>query len=430
MITYEKKKMISLFVAICFRDINMIQRPEIGGPHFCGLKKQIRSENISFESAILDILDNVYGQGKIDNECYQVNVSLIWDEDKNLHRIKIQDNVRYGFRDIMLQGVDNPFNFTHVREGHSNDAESSEFGIGLKKSAIYLGRELEVYTRSVDRSGVVRYIFVKWDFVEMVQKEHASDSYSYKFFQEISEDEMKQFHPIEFSTGSTLIINSIYSGVCEVRPEVLIERLKKKLREAYSDILGNYMEICLDGTLISPSNVNEIESKIPEHLKIEFRILVKMSRNMIKSVCVYRRKNREWKFLDIYQNRRDLDGINEEEEKSEEELSNGEEEPVTKKMNKDKQKAAVVETKEELESSNNLSSYFVSPSQMPPHTPPHVESQPSPIRVSRLPQNPTKMATENPPMSVPVFMKCFIEAFEKLSPMEQDIVRVKLGEYL
>ena len=36
----------------------------------------------------------------------------------------------------------------HARDGHSNNDETSEFGIGLKAAAINMGEKISIYTYS------------------------------------------------------------------------------------------------------------------------------------------------------------------------------------------------------------------------------------------------------------------------------------------
>ena len=38
---------------------------KVGGPHVKGLIKQIRAENNTFESALADIIDNIYGKANL-----------------------------------------------------------------------------------------------------------------------------------------------------------------------------------------------------------------------------------------------------------------------------------------------------------------------------------------------------------------------------
>jgi hypothetical protein len=125
------------------------QAPKIGCQHFKTIVKQIRSDNNTIESALYDIIDNVYGIAKaqclVNTEC---RIKITYSEN-SMDKIIISDNIPKGFTKILDNGVDNPLNMGHIRIGHDDDNESSEFGTGLKKGMIFLSKDTEIYTRSV-----------------------------------------------------------------------------------------------------------------------------------------------------------------------------------------------------------------------------------------------------------------------------------------
>ena len=132
--------------------------PDPGIPHFKGIVKQARASGYTFNKAINDIIDNVIF--KTD----RLIMNLQFDsETNNLYSIEFTDNYEPGFENIYEQGERNPFNMYHVKGGHSNDEETSEFGMGLKWASIFLGTELIIYTRTSKG----QFIEIVFNFVEI-----------------------------------------------------------------------------------------------------------------------------------------------------------------------------------------------------------------------------------------------------------------------
>jgi len=203
---------------------NKSHKKRIGCGHIKGLIKQIRGDNNTLEGALCDIIDNVDGiasRDKLSNVgCW---VEMLYDEENGkIHQIKITDNLPNGFNGLDNEGTDHPLNMTHMRVGHSEDNESSEFGTGLKKALVYIGNSCEIYTRSIENGrDMCRY--VKLDFVEMSQRKNAEDSYELTISKEISYDEYRQYHNKEF--GSTIIISNIRdNSICSYTDKQMFER--------------------------------------------------------------------------------------------------------------------------------------------------------------------------------------------------------------
>jgi hypothetical protein len=220
-----------------FRDImsetfdKKSHKKRIGCGHIRGLIKQIRGDNNTLEGALCDIIDNVDGiatNDKLSNIGCWVEM-LYDDENGKIHQIKITDNLPRGFNGLENEGTDHPLNMTHMRVGHVNDNESSEFGTGLKKALVYIGNSCEIYTRSIEnKKDVCRY--VKLDFVEMSQRKNAEDSYELTAIEEISYEKYRQYHDKEF--GSTIIISNIRdNSICSYTDKQVFER---KIRDYLS----------------------------------------------------------------------------------------------------------------------------------------------------------------------------------------------------
>jgi hypothetical protein len=112
---------------------NTFKAPKIGCKHFKSVVKDIRADNNTLITALCDIIDNIYGVSSSLNILAICNIQIKYDENSNLYKIIISDNISHGFKAIFSEETDNPLNMGHIRIGHENDSESSEFGTGLKK---------------------------------------------------------------------------------------------------------------------------------------------------------------------------------------------------------------------------------------------------------------------------------------------------------
>ena len=184
-----------------------ITKPKVGCSHFKSNVGIIRGENNSFISCINDIIDNIHGLSNklgIKGIC---KIDILYDENANIYKLTIADNIPHGFKDIFNEGVDNPLNMGHIRTGHSDDNESSEFGTGFKKDIVYLAQFTEIYTRSVDDEGNISFIKIAFDIPEMCARLQPEESYEPTIFDIISEEQFKPNH--QFEEGSTVILYNL-----------------------------------------------------------------------------------------------------------------------------------------------------------------------------------------------------------------------------
>ena len=108
--------------------------PKIGVPPFKGTLKQARASGYTFKRATSDILDNII------NKCKNIKVETEFNvESDRLYTINFYDDYQGGFENLKNEGESNPFNMAHIRAGHMEDEETSEFGMGLKLAAMFLG---------------------------------------------------------------------------------------------------------------------------------------------------------------------------------------------------------------------------------------------------------------------------------------------------
>jgi len=182
-------------------------KPKVGCSHFKSIVRIIRGENNSFTTSINDIIDNIHGLANkigIKGIC---EIEILYDEYLNIYKIIISDNIPHGFKDIFNDGVENPLNMGHIRLGHDDDNETSEFGTGFKKDIIYLAQFTEIYTRSVDDEDNITFIKIAFDIPEMCARIQPEESYEPTIFDIISEEQFKSNH--KFDEGSTVILYNL-----------------------------------------------------------------------------------------------------------------------------------------------------------------------------------------------------------------------------
>jgi hypothetical protein len=155
--------------------------------HIEGEIRTVRASNYSFNKALNDLIDNVI------YKCSQINISVDLNEDNELNRLSIHDNYINGFENINEVNEKNPFNFAHMRSGHNDDQETSEFGKGMKYASMFLGETLTVYTK-IKNNIDFQYLKIMFDFRDMIKTLKAIDSYEPTYAGEISKQEYNKFH--------------------------------------------------------------------------------------------------------------------------------------------------------------------------------------------------------------------------------------------
>ena len=228
----------------------MNSKPKTGIPHFRGTFKKARASDYTFKKAILDIIDNIV--------LLTSKIDIIPEfNDNKIYSIKISDNYEKGFENINEEGERNPFNMAHVKETHNNDEETSEFGMGLKLSSIFLGNKLTVYTRVNNI-----YYQIEYDFGKMCNIDDPNISYEPTIWKEISKDIYKQNHSFEY--GSSIILDKLcpdnYSFDTNLDTndtESITGKFEEWIQDAYSKIIKKRnLTINIFGnnpTLVSPN---------------------------------------------------------------------------------------------------------------------------------------------------------------------------------
>jgi hypothetical protein len=269
--------------------------PEVGCPHFRSVVKNVRSESNTLLSGMLDILDNIYGIGKsLDVKGIIADINIDFDTYDKVYRITISDNIPHGFKQIFENGTSNPLNMGHIRDGHNNDKESSEFGTGLKKAIIFISELSDIYTRSISDEQGDKFVKVSFDIPLMIKRQDPSKSYQPSTFDIINSDTFYSHH--KYDTGSTIIMQNLNRGSFLHDPETggclnsegFINMLKDKFIKSYSELIyDETINIILNGErIVVPDNVN-ILNKINDPDKImNSKFYVKLNyENRVETVC-------------------------------------------------------------------------------------------------------------------------------------------------
>lgn len=211
----------------------------VGGPHFKQERKKMRSSNYTLSKIMKECIDNIC------YKCKNVRIAYNLSEDSYLKKFSISDDYEFGFQDIKQEGTSNPFNFTHMREGHSSDSETSQFGAGFKAAAASSCELLKVYTQVENK-----FYHVVCDFPKMEKESIAAFSFDPEIY-DISESEYRRFH--KYAKGSTIIFEDVRKAVySRTDKETLQSDILNWLSECYSDIITEYnVNIYVDETLVS-----------------------------------------------------------------------------------------------------------------------------------------------------------------------------------
>jgi len=212
----------------------------VGGTHFKQERKKVSSSNYTLIKIIKECIDNIC------YKCKNVCITYKLSSDGYLKSFTISDDYELGFEDINKEGTDNPFNFTHMREGHNSDTETSQFGTGFKSAAASSCEMLKTYTR-VDG----KFHLIVCDFPKMESEPIPAFSFDPESH-EVTENEYSRVH--QYPTGSTLIFEDIFKKVHgRTNVEKLGLDMMNKLSECYSDIIkGNDFNIYIEGKPVQP----------------------------------------------------------------------------------------------------------------------------------------------------------------------------------
>ena len=183
-------------------DFDNFVPPQPGGPHFKSSIRTIRASGYTLMKCLNDLMDNAIDRSK------KIRISFEWDTNFYLDSIIISDDSQEGFSNILHQGTDNPFNMSHMRTGHEDDNQTSEFGTGMKQAAIACCNKFEVVTRVDFGNNNIQHFLVEMDFNKMAGRTSATQSFNPTVYTPINENLYKQKH-IYFDTGSTIRLSDL-----------------------------------------------------------------------------------------------------------------------------------------------------------------------------------------------------------------------------
>lgn len=201
-----------------------------GAAHFSSVANMHRQSNYTLDKVINEIVDNVIKKASQ----IHIQTRVI---DSVLQELKISDNYLRGFENINEEGTRNPFNMGHMRSGHDDDDETSEYGVGLKAGALSSGNVLMVYTRVGYPLGEKMYKVI-CDFQRMIEEDDVNESYNPKI-REITLEEYKEVHEYEY--GSSIVISQIRQAICGSCGENdanMTQAIKKGIATTYSRLIG------------------------------------------------------------------------------------------------------------------------------------------------------------------------------------------------
>lgn len=209
-----------------------------GAPHFKSVMTQHRHANYTLSKVLNEFVDNVIKKAS------QIHIHTEIDDSGSLQELRVSDNYLIGFENLDCEGAENPFNMGHVRSAHSDDSETSEFGVGMKAGALSAANQLNVYTRIADPSGGDnhKYIEVVCDFIRMSKEADVNASYNPRI-KYISREEYKEIHP--FDQGSTLKLSKIRDCIY---PRTTLEKITA---DVLTDMSSTYTRFISRGSLIT-----------------------------------------------------------------------------------------------------------------------------------------------------------------------------------
>ena len=196
---------------------------KVGTTHFKGEYKKYCSSNYTLPKALKEFIDNIA------KKCRNINV-WIKVSGNRLYEIMISDDYLKGFENIHSEGIENPFNMTHIRGGQDDDMDMSQFGIGMKAGAIATGLKMVVYTRVANV-----YYCVILDFNRMCREQDREASFSPEWYP-ITQEQYNAHHPFDY--GSTIVFSGIRENIYkETTEEMICNYVNTELGKTYRDII-------------------------------------------------------------------------------------------------------------------------------------------------------------------------------------------------
>ena len=214
----------------------------VGGTHFKRERDICKRSNYNLVKILVEFIDNV---AKL---CSLINIIIIIDKNGYISEIRVSDNKNNGFENIRKIGTDNPFNFTHIRNGQDDDDELSQNGKGMKGGAVCISDRMDCYTNSNNNDKVK----IICDFEKMASIEDRNESFNPKIFP-LSDTEYRSEH--KWDVGSTIVLSKIngkqiYGKTTEGE---LVSDLLNCLSETYTPIIKQFnLKININNITVEP----------------------------------------------------------------------------------------------------------------------------------------------------------------------------------
>jgi hypothetical protein len=211
-----------------------------GSPSFRGLYDQHTHANYNLYKSLHEIIDNVI------TKCDKIHVHII-TRGNNIYSIKVSDNWVQGFQHLNETGSKNPLNLAHIRDGHADDNETSQFGIGLKASSMSTANKMTIITRT-DKDGCIKVLS---DYKEMYEQ----DTFKSKRFT-YDPKEYMDVHGFEY--GTSILLEDIKSNLTtsidkkNKKPyeQIIIDLIINSLSDTYNGFIKNGIELRVNGILV------------------------------------------------------------------------------------------------------------------------------------------------------------------------------------
>ena len=218
------------------------QYVDSGAPSFKGLYDQHTHANYNLYKSLHEIMDNVI------TKCDKIHVHII-TRGNNIYSIKVSDNYVEGFQHLNETGSKNPLNLAHIRDGHADDNETSQFGIGLKASSMSTANKMTIITRT-DKDGCFKVLS---DYNEMYEQ----DTFKSKRFT-YDPKEYMDVHGFEYGTSILLedIKSKLTTSICiskktkKTYEQLIIETIINSLSDTYNGFIKNGIELRVNGILV------------------------------------------------------------------------------------------------------------------------------------------------------------------------------------
>ena len=207
-----------------------------------------------FATSLKDLIDNIIL--KLAKQSGIIKIKT-WRESGRNSKIKISDNFVKGFENFHKDGAESPFNFIHMRGGHDDDDETSEFGEGMKLAAMLFGKNFTGYSR-IDGN---KYVKFEYDFLEMYEK----DTFDGVKRSIISREEYKENHPYEY--GTTLVFENLREHGINQNKDLDYSQLNNEIIRTYSQIIdARKITIEVNDHTINSDTINNAAVLLKKHI--------------------------------------------------------------------------------------------------------------------------------------------------------------------